>query len=296
MPQTLLPYLLVTLAPLFWAGNFVLARALHQSLPPIALSFWRWSLAGLLLLPFAYPALRAQRALLLSHWKILSWLGLLGVTNFNTFVYLGLQTTTATNAVLLQSVTPLLILALSVPLLGQPVRAPQGLGILLSLGGVLAIVARGDPGTLQDLGLNRGDLWVLAAAASWALYSVCLYWRPRDLDPLAFLGATVIAGTLPLLPLYLWDLWRNGGFDVNPVSLGAILYVALFPSLLAYLFWNRAVAELGASRTGQFMHLMPLFGALLAVLLLGEQWHAYHLTGAGLIATGIWLGSRRPKT
>lgn len=285
-------YLLVTLAPLFWAGNFVLARALHQELPPIALSFWRWALAGLILLPFAYRSLRAQWEQVRQHWKILTLLGVLGVSNFNTFVYLGLQTTTATNAVLLQSTTPLMILALAVPLLGQPVRLPQLFGILLSLGGVVVIVARGRWDALGALSLDRGDLWVLAAVASWAMYSVCLRWRPAGLDPPAFLAASILTGTLPLLPLYLWDLARNGGFEVNAVSLGAIGYVAVFPSLLAYLFWNRAVADLGANRTGQFMHLMPVFGALLSVLVLGEQWHGFHLAGATLIAGGIWLGSR----
>ena len=296
MPQAALPYLLVTLAPLFWAGNFVLARALHESLPPVALSFWRWALAGLILLPFAWSGLWPQRRLLLRHWKVLGLLGLLGVTNFNTFVYLGLQTTTATNAVLLQSITPLLILGLSAPLLGQPVRGHQALGILLSLAGVAAIVARGNLAGLAGLRLNQGDLWVLAAAASWALYSVCLRWRPAELSPVSFLAASILAGTLPLLPLYLWDLGRNGGFAVNAQSLGAIGYVAVFPSLLAYLFWNRAVVELGANRTGQFMHLMPVFGALLSALLLGEHWHRFHLAGAGLIAAGIWISSRGRTT
>ena len=193
LPQATLSYLLATLAPLFWAGNFVLARALHESLPPIALSFWRWALACLILLPFAGSQLWAQRRLLLRHWRILGLLGLLGVTNYNTFAYLGLQTTSATNAVLLQSVTPLLILVLSVPLLRQPVGAPQSFGILLSLAGVVVIVVRGDLAGLARLQLNRGDLWVLAAAASWALYSVCLRWRPAALTPLTFLAAMAVS-------------------------------------------------------------------------------------------------------
>lgn len=295
MPHRSPPYLLVTLAALFWSGNFVLGRALGGLIPPIALSFWRWALALLILLPFALPRLGRQAALIRRHWAILILLGLLGVTNFNTFVYLGLTTTTATNAVLLQSTTPVLIVGLSFALLGERVGVQQAAGILLSLGGVAAIVLKGDLGMLSGLDVNQGDLWVLAAVVSWALYSVCLRWRPPELDPLAFLAATIAAGLIPLLPLYLWDLGRVGGFALDRVTLSAIAYVAIFPSVLAYVFWNRAVAELGATRTGQFMHLMPVFGTLLSMLLLGERLQGFHLAGIGLIAAGIWLAAHGPR-
>lgn len=288
------PYLLVVLPPLFWSGNFVLGRALGGTIPPIALSFWRWALALLILLPFTLPRVRRQADLIRRHWGVLALLGVLGVTNFNTFVYIGLNTTTATSAVLLQSTTPVLIVALSFLLLGQRVHAWQAAGILLSLAGVAVIVLRGDAATLASLEVNRGDLWVLAAVVSWALYSVCLRWRPQGLDPLAFLTATVAAGLVPLVPLYLWDLGASGGFPLSAVTLGALGYVGLFPSVLAYVLWNRAVAELGANRTGQFMHLMPVFGTLLSMALLGEQMQAFHLAGIGLIAGGIWLAGRPP--
>jgi len=289
------PYLLVTLAPLFWSGNFVLGRALADVIPPIALSFWRWALALLIVLPFTLPRVLAQAGLIRRHLGVLTLLGLLGVANFNTFVYLGLQTTTATNAVLLQSTTPVLIVALSYLLLREAVSLRQALAILVSLLGVGTIVLQGEPARLAGLALNRGDLWVLAAVLSWALYSVCLRWRPAQIEPLVFLTATIAAGVLVLLPLYLWELSRGGGFALNAVSLGAVGYVALFPSVLAYVFWNRAVAELGASRTGQFLHLMPVFGTLLAVLLLGERMRGYHLLGIALIAGGIWLAAVRGR-
>jgi len=294
VPSPVSPYLLASLAPLFWSGNFILGRALNQTIPPIALSFWRWALALLILLPLALPQLRGQWGLVRRHVLILSLLAVLGVTNFNTFVYLGLQTTTATNAVLMVSTTPVLIVTLSFLLLRQRVSPRQAGGILLSLAGVAVIVARGDAQALAALRLNGGDLWVLGAVASWALYSVCLRWRPAGLDPLAFLAVTMAIGLVPLLPLYLWDL-RNGlGFEVNAVTLGAIGYVALFPSVLAYVIWNRAVAQLGANRTGQLLHLMPAFGAVLAMPLLGERIHSFHLAGAGLIAAGIVLATRSP--
>ena len=283
---------LAALPPLFWAGNFVLGRALHTEIPPLALSFWRWFLALLILLPFAYPRLRRQWALLGRHWPLLTLFAVLGVTNYNTFAYIGLQSTTATNGVLLTSTTPLLILGLSWLLLGQRVQPAQGLGILLSLVGVLFIVAQGDAGRLAGLRPNRGDLWILAANLDWALYSVCLRWRPKDLDPLVFLTATVAIGCVPLAALYAWDLAMGRGFAIAPANLAGLGYVALFPSVLAYVIWNRAVADLGANRTGQYIHLVPVFGALLAVALLGERPEWFHGVGFVLIAAGIRLSAR----
>lgn len=294
----LLP-LLAALPPLFWAGNFVLGRALHADIPPLALSFWRWALALLILLPFAYRGLRLQAELARRHWGWLSVLALLGVTSYNTFAYLGLQTTTATNGVLLASTTPVWIVLLSWLLLGQGVGVLQGLGLLLSLVGVLAIVSEGDAANLVAIRPNPGDLWILAASLDWALYSVCLRWRPAGLDPLVFLTVTVALGCVPLAGLYAWELALGRGFVATPTNLAALAYVALFPSVLAYVIWNRSVARLGANRTGQYIHLMPLFGALLAIALLGERPGWFHGAGVVLIAGGIWLaayGGRRRGT
>lgn len=289
MSNRLLPFLLVSLAPLFWSGNFVLGRALHERFPPIALSFWRWAIALLILLPFLLPRARELVGALRRHWAILSVLGLLGVTNFNTFVYIGLQTTTATNAVLLVSTAPVLILLLSFLMLAEAVRPLQAVGVVLSLCGVWIIAAAGEPEAFANLDLNSGDLWILAAVTSWALYSVCLRWRPQGLEPLLFLAATIVTGLVPLLPIYLWDLARGSTLELDVVTVGAVGYVALFPSIIAYVFWNRGVAELGANRTGQFLHLMPAFGTLLSMLLLGERMETYHLAGIGLIAAGILM-------
>jgi len=290
--SSLLPIgLLAMLPPLFWAGNFVLARALHADIPPIALSFWRWAGALAILLPFTWRALWQQRKTLRQHWAVLALLGVLGVANYNTFAYLAFQETTATNGVLLSSVTPVLIVALSFLLLGLRVRAGQLGGILISLVGVVIIATEGRPQVLAALTLNRGDLWILAASLDWALYSVCLRWRPAALAPEIFLAAIIILGLIPLTALYAWDLAAGHRFALNLANLSAIGYVALFPSVLAYLFWNRAVTEMGANRTGHYMHLMPAFGTLLAVLLLGERLHGFHLVGAVLIASGILMAT-----
>jgi drug/metabolite transporter (DMT)-like permease len=165
------------------------------------------------------------------------------------------------------------------------------------LAGVVVIATEGRPQLLAGMTLNRGDLWILAAGLDWALYSVCLRWRPAELEPLTFLAAIMGIGLIPLSGLYAWDLALGHRFALSATNLGAIGYVALFPSVLAYIFWNRAVHEMGANRTGQYIHLMPAFGALLATLLLGERLLWFHAAGGGLIALGIVLatvrGSRR---
>jgi drug/metabolite transporter (DMT)-like permease len=284
-------WLLAALPPLFWAGNFVLARALHAEIPPLALSFWRWVGALLILLPFTWRGLWRALALLVRQWPLLAFLALLGITNYNSMVYLGLQHTAATNAVLLNSAVPVMIVGLSFVLLRLAVRGAQLGGILVSMLGVITIATEGRPQELLELRLNRGDLWVLAAGLDWALYSVCVRWRPQGLAPATFLAAIVLMGLPPLAGLYVWELSSGQGFALDAVNLAAIGYVALFPSVLAYLFWNRAIAEMGPNRTGQYLHLMPAFGALLAVLLLGEQLHGFHLLGAALIGGGILLAT-----
>jgi drug/metabolite transporter (DMT)-like permease len=285
------PYLLLVLTTLFWSGNFVLGRAVHTVFTPFTLSFWRWAVALAILLPFVWTSLRRQAPLLRRHWPLLLLLSILGVVNFNTFVYIGLQTTTATNAVIMLSITPVLIMGLSFLLLRQTVTVWQTLGIILSLAGVLIIVGRGDLGSLLARQVNAGDLWILAAVLSWALYSVCLRWRPAELQPLNFQTATMLLGMIVLTPLYGWDLAHDRLFSLNVATVASILYLALFPSILAYIFWNRAVAELGANRTGQFLHLMPAFGAILSMIFLGERLYAFHGAGIALIALGIWLAT-----
>jgi drug/metabolite transporter (DMT)-like permease len=285
------PYLLLVLTTLFWSGNFVLGRAVHTVFAPFTLSFWRWTVALVLLLPFVWTALREQGPLIRRHGPILLLLSVLGVVNFNTFVYIGLQSTTATNAVIMLSVTPVLIVALSFLLLRQTVTGWQALGIGVSLSGVLVIVGRGDLQSLLARQFVPGDLWVLAAVTSWALYSVCLRWRPAELKLLNFQAVTMILGVIILAPLYGWDLAHDRTFAVGGATVATILYLALFPSILAYIFWNRAVAELGANRTGQFLHLMPAFGAVLSMVFLGERLYGFHAAGIALIALGIWLAT-----
>lgn len=287
-----LPWLMMTLPPLFWAGNAVVARAMAGETPPISLAFWRWVAGALLILPFAWPHLRRDWPLARRHWPLLLAAALLGVSSFNTLLYIGLTTTTALNAVMLQTTMPVLVTLLSVILLGETVRARQGVGIALSLCGSLTLVAAGDPMRLLTLSLNRGDLWVLAAVAAYALYTILVRRRPA-IHPLSFVAITFCGGAAGLAPFWLWELQTVGPMPITPATLATIAYIATLPSIVAYLCFNRAVQLVGPTRAGLSTHLILVFGALFAITLLGEQAHAYHGVGVALIGLGLYLANRK---
>jgi drug/metabolite transporter (DMT)-like permease len=283
------PYLLLSSAALLWAGNFVLGRAVNARIPPVGLAFWRWAVALVFLAAFTRRRLVAQWPLLARSWTVLVPLGILGVGNFNTLVYLGLGETSATNALLLNSACPAFIVAISSAAGLGRATLRQLLGIALSLAGVLVILTRGDPRALLSLGFNRGDFWVLAAVLSWAFYTVLLAKRPEGVEPLVLLTACVGVGVAWIAPFYAWEMARGARVNLNPVTIATVLYVALAASVAAYAFWNRGVAEVGANRAGVFLHLMPAFGTVLAVLVLRESFHFFQLTGIALILGGVSL-------
>jgi drug/metabolite transporter (DMT)-like permease len=287
-----MPHLLLAFTALCWSGNFIVGRAVHMSVPPVALAFWRWSGAFLLVIGFALPHLRRDWPRLMRHWRRLLVLSALGVAAFNTGVYLGLQTTTALNALLLQSAMPVLILLASFALFRERTGPVQLGGVALSLAGVAVIVGQGAPAAPAGLALNPGDAWVLAAVAAYAVYSALLRRRP-DVHPLSFLAATFALGSLMLLPFHLAEHLGGRPAALDAPTLLAIGYVALFPSVLAYACWNRGVELIGANRAGPFVHLMPAFGSVLAVLLLGEAFRLFHALGIALIGAGILLAARR---
>lgn len=291
------PYLLLVLAASFWGGNFNVARAFNVEIPPMGLSFWRWAVAGLILLPFVWQPMRAQWPAFKQHFPLVLALGLLGVSGFNTLVYLGLQTTTATNGVLLQSVNPIFIIALSSLLLGEFASQRQWLGILISLLGVLVILIQGQLKQLVQLDFHTGDLIILVAVLDWAFYTVLLRKLPNELKGLPILGYTVAIGILGILPLYLYEMiMTTRSMPLNWISISSVLYVAIFPSVLSYLFWNHGTQRIGANRAGQFAHVVPISGILIAVVLLGEKLHLYHLLGIVLVAAGIILANYRQAT
>ncbi|HVY06587.1 MAG TPA: DMT family transporter [Burkholderiales bacterium] len=287
------PYLLLSLTALFWAGNWVVGRAMRNDMPPIAMGFWRWTLAFLLMLPFAAGELRSKWRVAREHWITLTALGCLGAIAFNTLIYVGLQYTATTNGVLFNSISPILIILLSWILLRERISPLQALGVIVSLCGVVAIIARGDLATLAGFHFNRGDLWLISAMVLWSLYTFVLRKRPKELSALAFLAAMLMLSLPLLLPFYLWELHERGGFALTAATVSALAYYCTIPSIVAYLFWNRGVAQVGPNKAGLFVHLMPLFGAALSVIFLGETLYGYHFAGAALIFAGLFLTTRK---
>ena len=285
-------WLLMMLPGLFWAGNAVLGRAVAGEVPPVALAFWRWTAAAALVLPFAWRHLRRDLRPLSRAWPVVLALSALGVGAFNTLLYTAAQTTSALNIVLLQSAMPVLVVAATFLLFREAPSARQALGIAVSLAGALTLVARGDPSALARLAFNTGDLWMLAAVASYAVYTALLRLRP-PVHGLSFAAATFAAGAAMLLPLYAAETLGGRPLPLTATSILAVGYAAVFASVLAYLGFNRVVALLGPNTAGLAVHLVPVFGTALAVLLLGEVPRPHHAAGMALIAAGIWFAARR---
>jgi drug/metabolite transporter (DMT)-like permease len=288
-----MPYILLTFTALFWAGNSIVARGAREFVPPFALSFWRWSLAFLILLPFAWPHLRRDVAKLRSAWKMLIVLGVLGIGAFNALLYTGLQTTSAINGLLLQSLQPGLILLLGALLFAERVRRLQLLGIALSIGGALTIISKGDLPALLALHFNRGDLIIGVAVIIWSLYSVLLRKRPQ-VHPLSFLAATIAVGVIAIFPFYLSEIATGTLIESRPESWLAIAYVCIFPSLIAYLCFNRGVELVGSAAAGLYLNIMPVIGAILAALFLAEAIRWFHLAGMVSIGAGIVCAMGKP--
>ncbi len=269
-------------------GNFIVGRAVAGDVPPVTLAFWRWTIGLVFILALGHRQLRADLPVLLRAWPVVILLSGLGIAVFNTLVYFGLQSTTAVNGLLLQSAMPLIILLFSFLLFREAPRLNQVIGVIISIIGVLAIACQGDVAVLLSLAVNIGDVWILLAVMSYALYSALLRKRPA-VQPFSFFAATFLLGALMLVPLYAMELRAGLRIAPQPGSYLAILYVALFPGFLSYLFYNRGVELVGANRAGHFMHLMPVFGSLLAVGFLGETIQGFHLAGIALIGGGIFF-------
>jgi drug/metabolite transporter (DMT)-like permease len=287
------PYLLLALTALFWSLNWVIGRAIAGHVTPFALTFVRWNLALAVMLPFALPDIRRQWPVIRREWKLIVWFGLLGTGLHNVFAYAGLQYTTATNGVILNSSVPIMIIVLGWMIFRDTITRVQALGVAISLTGVLAILTRGDPSVLAGFALNKGDLIVVAGMVLWAAYTVILRLKPPELSGLALLFSCAVVGVAVLFPLFIAEMLFFGGrIEVTPATVAAMLYVGVFPSFVGYVFWNRAVAEVGSNVAGIFMHLMPAFGSLLAWLFLGERIQLFHLIGIALILLGITLTTR----
>lgn len=275
---------------MFWSGNFVIGRYVHADIHPLQLALFRWLGAAIFMLPVFIGKFSKIMTVLKNNFVILSILSWLGITAFNTLLYVGLQYTTATNALLINSFIPILILVLSYFILKININKKQLTGIIISTLGVIFLILRGDLSTISHLKLNYGDLWIVASSLTWALYSVLVKFKPKDLSDLEFFTTIVYVGLF-----WLFMIYEMKGFsirqDIVMVKnyIWVFVYVSLFTSVLSFYFWHKGIHQIGANKTGQFTHLMPLFGSILAYIFLGEKLHLYHIFGASLIGIGIYL-------
>lgn len=287
-------WLLLSFTALCWSGNAIVGRAVVGLVPPATLSFCRWSGAFCIVVGFAWKHLRADSATLLRHWRLMLLFALTGVACFNVMLYIGLTMTTALNGVLMQSSQPLVVILWAALLGTERPTMRRMCGVVVSLAGVAVITAHGNLAALARLDINAGDLWVLGGSLIYGFYVASLRWRPA-LHPLSFIAVTFGLGALMVLPLMLRE--RAAGLVITggAASWLAIFYTMLFPSLIGYLGFNRGVELIGPGRAGQATHLTPVFGIVLAVLLLGEAFHPFHAAGIALIAAGILLASLRTR-
>lgn len=283
-------YIFLVLAVLFWSGNFITGRYISSSIEPLHLSFYRWFFVLVLLLPYILINYKNLIRGFKKDSLLLVVFGAFGIAGFNTFLYYGLQTTTATNALLINSSTPIFIILISSIIFRTLITKVQLFGVILSTLGVLYLILKGDINHILELTFTPGDLWIVAAALDWALYSVLLRFKPKDLSSFEFLTITTIIGVIILYVAFI-----SQGFTIefsflqNNEILYSLIYIVIFPSILSFYFWNMATIEIGANKAGQSAHLMPIFGAILAYIFLDEVLQFYHIVGMILIALGIYL-------
>jgi drug/metabolite transporter (DMT)-like permease len=289
------PYLLLSITALCWAGNAIVGRLAAGHIAPVTLSFLRWSLAFLVILPFAWKHLARDWTAIRDRLGIMMVLSITGIGAFTSLQYWSLEHTTALNTLLLQSAGPLVVALWSLILLGVRLTPAQAFGIGLSLAGVLVILLHGDLTTLKNIDFNKGDLIFMVALAIFALYSVLSLKRPA-IHGLSFVAFTFGAGAACLIPLFIRELFTRPLMAIDSANLLTLFYVALFPSTLAYLCFNRGVQLIGANRAAPFFHVVPVFGTVMSIVFLGEHPQPFHLLGFALVLSGVFVASRKPKT
>jgi len=283
-------YFLITLCVLFWSANFVIGRFIIDDMTPLELAFFRWFFVFLMIAPILIIRHKNILHSLKENFKILTILAILGITAFNTLLYFGLATTTSTNALIINSTVPILVLLMSYFILKQRINLYQTTGIILSTFGVVFLILKADILNIFTLEFNQGDILVIISSITWALYSVLIKFKPKDLNDFEYFATIVTIGFILLLPLYLYQGYSiQKELEVLKNNYLIFLYVSIFASITSYYLWHYGIDKIGASKTAQFTHLMPIFGIILASIFLKETLETYHLLGAILIALGIYL-------
>jgi drug/metabolite transporter (DMT)-like permease len=289
-------YIFLILATLFWSGNFIVGKAASIfEIPPFTLNFYRWTFAWLILAPFTLKEIIQKKDLILKNIKLILILGITSITIFNSIVYYSLNFTQVISGVLMISTIPVMIIFFSWIFKIERTNVYQILGVIFSLLGVAVIVTKADFNILVNLDFNKGDLWMVIAMFSWAMYSALLRKKKFNLSQTSLLEVIISAGLILLLPAYLIE--KSLGFELN-VNLPFVLtlsYVVLFPGLASFICWIKGISIIGSNRSGIFLHLMPIFSTVLAILIFKEKFMNFHLIGAVFIVSGIILSSKKVK-
>ena len=289
-------YIFLILTTLFWSGNFIVGKAASFfDIPPFTLNFYRWTFAWLILAPFTLKEIIYKKNYILKNIQLIIILGITSITIFNSIVYYSLNFTQVISGVLMISTIPVMIIIFCWLLRIEKTNIYQIFGVIFSLSGVVVIITKADLNILLNLNFNKGDIWMVVAMFSWAMYSALLRKKKLELSQLSLLQTIITAGLIFLLPAYMLELSLGHKASVNLPFILTLTYVVLFPGLASFIFWIKGISIIGSNRSGIFLHLMPIFSTIMAILIFGEKFMIYHLIGAVLIITGIILSSRRQK-
>ena len=289
-------YIFLLLATLFWSGNFIVGKAASfYEIPPFTLNFYRWTFAWIILAPFTLKEIIQKKYYILQNIKLILILGITSITIFNSIVYYSLNFTQVISGVLMISTIPVMIIFFSWVFKIEKTNIYQILGVIFSLLGVAVIVTKADFNLLVNLNFNKGDLWMVVAMFSWAMYSALLRKKKFELSQTSLLEVIISAGLILLLPAYLIEMSLGFKLDVNVPFILTLSYVVLFPGLASFICWIKGIAIIGSNRSGIFLHLMPIFSTVLAILIFKDKFMDFHLFGAVLIVGGIFLSSKKVK-
>ena len=287
-------YIFLIFATLFWSGNFIVGKAASLfEIPPFTLNFYRWTFAWLILAPFTLKEIFQKIEYILENLKLILILGITSITIFNSIVYYSLNFTQVINGVLMISTIPVMIIFFSWIFKIEKTNFYQILGVIFSLLGVMVIVTKADLDKLLNLNFNKGDLWMVVAMLSWAMYSALLRKKKFELSQISLLQTIISAGLILLLPAYLIEMSLGYRLNIHLPFILTLSYVVLFPGLASFFFWIKGISIIGSNRSGIFLHLMPIFSTIMAILIFKEKFMVFHLIGAVLIITGVVLSSKR---
>jgi len=289
-------YILLTLTALFWSGNFIVGKAASiYEIPPFSLNFYRWLFAFIILFPFTYKEIIANKKYVLENLGFFIILGITSITIFNSIVYYSLYHTQVISGVLMISTIPVWIMFIASLLKIEKTNIFQIIGVILSLTGVICIITKADFELIRNMDFNKGDLSMVVAMFSWAIYSALLRKKTYKISQIALLEVIIICGFVFLIPIYFIEMSLGYKVILEIPFILTLSYVVLFPGIIAFLFWIKGIAFIGANRAGVFLHLMPIFGAIMAIVIFKEKFMLYHFLGAAFIIVGIILSNRKKQ-